>query len=145
MENKQPNYLLYDGECPFCASFSKYYALKQAIPNLEIVSVRDTERLRSLALPSELDFNQGMILILSDGRIAQGDAALSLLGTFLEPRTLWDRLVILLGRVPALSRLVYPIVFRLRLWLLKLKGIGTDLPRTDLTRQEPSAPLPVSH
>ena len=126
------NILLYDGACPFCSSVSRYYEVKEAFPGLEIMSLRDGERLRELGLPPELDFNLGMILIQSDGSLTQGAEALREISRHLSGPSLADQLFARLGSLKWISEAAYPVVFRARAWVLGSRRIPTDLPRVDL-------------
>ena len=133
MENtSDKNYLLYDGECPFCTSFSRFYEIKKALPNLEIISMRDAERLRSLVLPQDLNFNYGMVLVLSDGRVLQGEPAFNLINGAVKKTSLRDHIVVGMNSIKSITRIVYPMLFRLRLMALKRKGVPSDMPRVDL-------------
>jgi predicted DCC family thiol-disulfide oxidoreductase YuxK len=126
------NILLYDGACPFCSSVSRYYEIKEAFPGLEIISLRDADKLKTLGLPPELDFNLGMILIQSDGSLTQGAEALREISQHLSGPNWSDRLFAQLGRLPWVSELAYPLVFKAREWVLDSRRIPTNLPRVDL-------------
>ncbi len=132
------NYLLYDGECPFCTSFSRFYEVKKALPNIEIVSMRDAERLKSLSLPQDLNFNYGMILVLEDGRILQGEPAFHLINGNVKKTSLRDHIVMGMNSIKSVTKVVYPLLFKMRLVVLKCKDVSPDMPRVDLG--EPIAP-----
>ena len=110
-EKPERNILLYDGECPFCTTLSKYYALKEALPGLQLVSMRDTEGLSQLHLPPELDFEKGMILLRTDGPILQGEPAFALINRLVNKTTLWDRIVIGANSSRPVSRILYPLAY----------------------------------
>lgn len=139
------NYLLYDGECPFCTSFSKFYELKKALPGIEIVSMRDTARLQALSLPKDLDFNKGMILALSDGRILQGEPAFRLINGNVKKTSLRDHVVIGMNSIKPITKVVYPLLFKMRLFVLRAKNVSPEMPRVDLgeaaPRESASRPL----
>ncbi len=126
------NFLLYDGECPFCTSFSKFYELKKALPGIEIVSMRDAVRLQDLSLPKTLDFNKGMILVLSDGRILQGEPAFRLINGNVKKTSLRDHIVIGMNSIKPITKIVYPLLFKMRLMVLKAKNVPSEMPRVDL-------------
>jgi predicted DCC family thiol-disulfide oxidoreductase YuxK len=127
------NFLLYDGECPFCSRISRYYKIKQALAPLEIVSMRDTENLKRLQIPQTLDFNQGMLLILQSGQILQGEEAFRLIHSKIEKSSLKDRVMFGLGSKKWISSLIYPILLQVRKIVLKWKGIPENLERVDLS------------
>lgn len=126
------NYLLYDGECPFCTEISRYYEVKQALNPLEIVSMRDPAKLKPLNLPTTLDFNQGMVLVLEDGKLLQGEEAFRHINAKVRKSSLKDHLMVGLNSKKWISSLVYPMLFRARKLVLKQKGISDQLDRVDL-------------
>jgi len=126
------NVILYDGACPFCTSVSSYYELKQALPGLEIISMRDGPSLKSLQLPPELDFNLGMVLIRSDGSLLQGAEAFGEINRHM-PLTNWkDRLLFGINSQKWIAELSYPLVYKARDLVLKSRRIPRELPRIDL-------------
>lgn len=127
------NYLLYDGECPFCTEFSRFYEIKQALDPMEIVSMRDAEKLRPLNLPKKLDFNLGMILVLEDGRILQGEEAFRLINGKVRKKSLIDHVLVGVSSKKWISSLVYPLFFRARKLVLRQKGVTDRLERVDLS------------
>lgn len=125
------NILLYDGECPFCSSVSRYYAAEKAFPALEAYSMRDAQSLKTLELPPELDFNPGMILLKADGGILQGADAFQALNIAASDKSLRNKAFFGWARSSKIARLAYPIVYKTRELLLRARGINTDLPRVD--------------
>ncbi|MEO5667824.1 MAG: DCC1-like thiol-disulfide oxidoreductase family protein [Bdellovibrionota bacterium] len=126
------NVLLYDGECPFCSSVSRYYAMKTAFPGLEIISLRDAESLRPLKIPKDVNFNLGMILIQSDGTLLQAAEAFQAINERLPLETLKECLLFGLNSKKWIARLSYPLVYAARAITLKSRRIPLDLPRVDL-------------
>ena len=125
-------YLLYDGECPFCTSLSEYYKVKKALPGLEIVSLRDAESLKKLSLPADLNFNDGMILVLPGGRVLQGEAAFREINRHTDISGLKDFFVVGVNSKKWISSWIYPIMFRLRRLVLWAKKVSPNLDRIDL-------------
>lgn len=133
MVNQLPKtYLLYDGECPFCSSVSHYYQVKNALPGLQIISMRDSEAVKNLHLPANIDFNQGMVLIKPDGTILQGEAAFLEINQKTDISGLKDFFIVGVNSRPWITRLVYPIFFQLRKLVLKVKGVPEKIERSDL-------------
>ncbi|HVJ65030.1 MAG TPA: DCC1-like thiol-disulfide oxidoreductase family protein [Bdellovibrionota bacterium] len=128
----QNPYLLYDGECPFCTSLSEYYKVKKALPGLEIVSLRDAEALKKLNLPADLNFNDGMILVLPDGRVLQGEAAFREINQHTDISGLKDFFIVGANSKKWISSWIYPIMFRLRKLVLWAKKVSPNLDRIDL-------------
>ncbi len=133
MISSYPNpYLLYDGECPFCTQISEFYKVKNALPGLEIVSMRDAETLKKLKIPHDIDFNLGMILILEDGTILQGEPAFRVINSKTDISSLKDLFMVGANSKKWISMWVYPIMFQLRKLVLKTKKISSKLDRVDL-------------
>jgi predicted DCC family thiol-disulfide oxidoreductase YuxK len=128
-------YLLYDGACPFCSSLSEFYQLKARLPNLKIISMRDGKALRQVKLPAHFDLNKGMIIILENGEILQGEPAFRLVNAAVKVSGLWDRFVLALNSWAPLTFFVYPLLKLGRLIVLFFKGIPSHLARIDIAIQ----------
>jgi predicted DCC family thiol-disulfide oxidoreductase YuxK len=131
-EERKNDVLLYDGECPFCTSLSEYYKLKQALPGLEIISLRDAENLKKLNLPKDLDFNEGMILVQKNGQILQGEPAFQLINSKTDISSLKDFFIVGANSKKWMTAWVYPLFFQLRKLVLKAKRVNSKLDRIDL-------------
>lgn len=81
------NWLMYDGECPFCSAYVKLLKIRENVGPLPLINARDdTPQLREVQAAG-LDLDEGMVLKLS-GRLYHGDDcihALALLGDTTGP------------------------------------------------------------
>jgi|GEM_PF-832864 len=132
MSSPEHAILLYDGDCPFCSEASKYYQLREAFPQIEIVSLRDTGRVKELQIPANVDFNLGMILLLPDGSIHQGNEALHKISQSLPTKGFRDHFMKTLGSRRWVSKITYPTVFALRKLFFKFTGKSSEITRNDL-------------
>lgn len=66
------SYLFYDGACPFCNQYTKFKELRECI-DLELCDARQN-MLWKESNP-RLNLDDGIILLLEDGTILQGDCS----------------------------------------------------------------------
>lgn len=72
--------LIYDGECPFCARYADFVAIKKRLPDLDLINAReqpDHDLVRE-ALAAGLVLDEGMVLFV-DGKMLHGAEALAAL------------------------------------------------------------------
>ena len=102
-------WLVYDGECPFCANYSRLVDARSAIGKLELVDARSGGAVveEIMALPYDLD--KGMVLKMN-GRYYMGDDALNMLALLSERRGLFNVLNRLAFGSRAVSWLAYPVL-----------------------------------
>jgi predicted DCC family thiol-disulfide oxidoreductase YuxK len=86
------NYILYDGDCPFCRSYLHMQRLRQAIGPVRLVNARDGGPEVTAATEAGLDLDQGMVLSY-EGRLYHGDACMNMLALLSDDRRLLARLV----------------------------------------------------
>lgn len=72
------DYLLYDGECPFCTAYVKMQRLREAGVNLSILDARSNPQLVAEELRQGRDVNEGMILRIGDATYFGGDVMFQL-------------------------------------------------------------------
>ena len=125
--SKDPVFLLYDGECPFCTNAAQYLEIKKAYPTIKLISFRDTSEIKKLNLPSELNPNRGMVLLLNNRPPIQGVEAFIEINKTLGKQGLIHR--ILSHRI--LAKLVYPCLMWMRKIALYLKGSSPIIPKND--------------
>lgn len=102
-------WLVYDGECPFCANYSRLVNARSAIGKLELVNARNGGAIveEIMALPYNLD--KGMVLKMN-GRYYMGDDALNMLALLSERRGVFNVLNRLAFGSRAVSWLAYPVL-----------------------------------
>lgn len=116
-------WLVYDGDCPFCAATAHMYRLKQAVGALHIVNAReagDTPLMRDIATQG-LDLNQGIVAQFN-GKLYHGVDALHLLALLGSERGWLNRLNVTLFRNRATVAFAYPFLKFVRNSALTLLG-----------------------
>src|SRR5688572_9569415 len=122
-----PNWLLYDGECPFCSSYVRYVRLRDTVGPVTLADARRYPALVAEARALGYDIDVGMVLKLDGHYYFGGDCihALSLLTT---PSGIFNRLNRSLFRSKIVARVAYPVLRgsrNLALLLLGRRRIGS--------------------
>src|SRR6185312_6249277 len=109
-EKKRPdNWLLYDGECPFCSRYVRLIKLQQAIGPLRLVNAREKTAEAEIIRKAGFDIDEGMVLSLNN-QFYHGDECLHRLALLSTPVGFFNRINALLFRSQRLSRMSYPIL-----------------------------------
>lgn len=113
--------VIYDGECPFCASYVAMMRLREAAGRVDLVNARDADpRVREVRAAG-YDLDEGMV-VLWKGKIHHGDGAVHLLATLSgEGGGPFNRIQRRVFRDPRRATRLYPILAagrRLFLWLV---------------------------
>ncbi len=103
------NYLLYDGECPFCSRYVARARVVAAAGPLALLDARLHPDLVRRHTAEGLDINEGMILRL-DGRTYFGGDVLNRLALLSTRSGAFNKANAALFRHPRLSRLLYPLL-----------------------------------
>lgn len=71
-------WLLYDGDCPFCANYVEFIRLRERFPDLTLVDLRaqPDHAASNLVRASGLKLDDGMALVSDDGAIHHGAEAI---------------------------------------------------------------------
>lgn len=72
------NWLLYDGECPFCSAYVRMVRLRKNVGEIRMVDAREQGPEYREATELGYDLNNGMLLKLS-GRLYHGDESIHVL------------------------------------------------------------------
>jgi predicted DCC family thiol-disulfide oxidoreductase YuxK len=115
------NYLLYDGECPFCSRYVAYARLTEAAGPVALIDARMRPDLVRLHAAGGMDINEGMILRL-DGQTWFGGDVLNRLALLSTRSDLFNKANAALFRHPRLARLLYPLLRGGRNAVLRLLG-----------------------
>ena len=97
--------IVYDGECPFCASYVTMTRLKASVGEVRLFDARE-------GIPDwgrAYDINEGM-LARHEGRIYYGADAVRALAVLVEPHDLWNRINRTVFGHPTLARAFYPLM-----------------------------------
>jgi predicted DCC family thiol-disulfide oxidoreductase YuxK len=118
--------IVYDGECPFCGSYAKLYALRANAGKLAMVNARDNPALVTALREQGMEINDGMV-VMWQGHTYWGAHAmhiLSVLGAQSGFFGFANR--VLFGRT-TIARVTYPVLAffrRLTLAMLRRKLIA---------------------
>ncbi|MGX1790788.1 DCC1-like thiol-disulfide oxidoreductase family protein [Bosea sp. NPDC055332] len=115
------NYLLYDGDCPFCSNYVAYTRLREAAGPIAMRDAREHPDLVRMHAQAGRDINQGMILHL-DGATYFGGDVLNRLALMSTRSDAFNALTAALFRSPRLARLLYPALRAGRNLTLRLLG-----------------------
>jgi predicted DCC family thiol-disulfide oxidoreductase YuxK len=124
------NWLLYDGQCPFCSRYVRLVRLRDAVGPVRLVDARNGGEEFATARRAGLDVNVGMVLSF-DGRLYHGDACINRLALLSTSSSLFNRLNAVLFRSPRIAALAYPALRTGRNAVLRLMGrrfIDQDAP-----------------
>ncbi len=110
----QDEYLLYDGECPFCSFYARKSEFRtQTGQRLTLIDAnRAPERLAQLS-ERGCEVGEGMVLVL-DGRVYQGADAMTALEAMTSGGGWFGRLAKWFASNPRRVRTFYPLFRRLR-------------------------------
>ena len=122
------NWLLYDGDCPFCSSYVGYVRLRDTVGQVTLADARQHPALVAEAKALGYDIDVGMVLKLDGHYYFGGDCihALSLLTT---PSGVFNRLNRAMFKSKTVARIAYPVLRtgrNLALVLLGRRRIGSN-------------------
>lgn len=103
------NYLIYDGECPFCSRYARLTRLRETVGPLRLINARETTPEVKAAVEAGYDLDRGMLLSL-DGELDHGPDCVNRLALLSSRSTLFNRLAHTLFHHERVSRLAYPVL-----------------------------------
>lgn len=113
--------VIYDGECPFCATYVSLMRLRETAGPVALVDARGSHPVLDEVAARGLDLNEGMVVRL-DGQYLHGDAAMTALALLSTPSGPFNRAMRGLFRSPARAARLYPWLVRGRNATLRLLG-----------------------
>ncbi|WP_371059953.1 thiol-disulfide oxidoreductase DCC family protein [Rhodosalinus sp. 5P4] len=116
-----PLTILYDGACPFCASYVRMARLRATVGQVELVDARSGDPRVGEALAAGLDLDEGMV-VLWQGKRYHGVEAVHLLALLSGEGGLGNWVQRWLFGKPRRAALVYPWLVRGRRAWLRLAG-----------------------
>lgn len=122
------NWLLYDGECPFCSRYVRWVRLSDAVGKIRLIDARDESPERRFVRAAGMDLNEGMVLNLNE-QLYHGNECLHRLALLSTPVGVFNRVNAWLFRSPRISRVAYPILRagrNLTLFMLGRKPISDE-------------------
>jgi len=114
-------WVVYDGECLLCKAFVLRYRIQQVVRQMHLIDARTSDPLVSEIRQAGLDLDSGMVVKLN-GRLYHGADAINALAILGSDHTVFNRINRALFRRPRLAHLIYPLLVRGRLLLLRILG-----------------------
>jgi len=121
------NWLLYDGDCPFCSSYVSYVRLRDSVGPVTLADARKFPALVAEAKALGYDIDVGMVLKL-DGQYYFGGDCIHALSLLTTPSSAFNRLNHALFRSKTFARIAYPVLRagrNLALFVLGRRRIGS--------------------
>jgi predicted DCC family thiol-disulfide oxidoreductase YuxK len=115
------NWLLYDGECPFCSRYVRHVRLRAAIGPITLANAREHAALLEEVRRLGFDVDTGMVLKL-DGNYYHGADCIHALALLTTPSGWFNRINSLVFRSATASKVLYPILRAGRNLTLRLLG-----------------------
>ena len=124
---RPPLQIVYDGECPFCASYVRYGRIKKQFDRIELVNAREAHPTVSMLSEKGFDLNEGMAVV-HDGTVHFGADAMHFLALMTTRSDMFNRFTGAIFSHAILARALYPALKlgrRLTLMALGRTKIGT--------------------
>ncbi|ETX13283.1 hypothetical protein OCH239_12305 [Roseivivax halodurans JCM 10272] len=115
--------IVYDGECPFCASWVRMVRLRERVGAVELVDARSGDPRPAMLAEAGYDLDRGMI-VRWRGQVFHGDAALHLMAVQSGPGGVANSLQRRVFSSPRIAAAVYPWLVRGRWLALRMMGRG---------------------
>jgi predicted DCC family thiol-disulfide oxidoreductase YuxK len=113
--------IVYDGECPFCASYVKLLRLRDAAGPVRLVDARTDDPAIQRVHDAGFDLDQGMAMV--DGEtIWHGDDCINRIALMSTPSGVFNRINAAVFRSPRASKALYPVLRGGRNLALRLMG-----------------------
>lgn len=115
------NWLLYDGECPFCSAYVKMVRLRENAGPIQLVDARDDGPEYHQALEMGFDLDEGMLLKLS-GQYYHGKDCIHALALLTREHDVFGRINSWVFRSQQRAAILYPILRAGRNLALRMLG-----------------------
>jgi len=113
--------LIYDGQCPVCATGARYAAVDARRGNFHCVDARKDDRISQRMQSAGIDMDQGMVLMIDD-TLVQGEEAARLLAQAAPRHGLFNRANRWLFGSKRRASVFYPPLLTGRNLLLRILG-----------------------
>jgi len=123
MTKQIDNWIIYDGECPFCSRYVKLIRLEQTIGNIRLIDARKNPPELNLLKEKNLDINSGMAIFFN-GQLYFGADCINRLALLSSPIGLVNKLNYYIFKTPLISRILYPVLRISRNIVIHLLGKG---------------------
>jgi predicted DCC family thiol-disulfide oxidoreductase YuxK len=124
------NWLLYDGECPFCSRYVRHVRLRAALGPITLANGREHPALVEEVQRLGFDVDAGMVLKL-DGNYYHGADCIHALALLTTPSGWFNRVNSWVFRSATASKVLYPVLRTGRNLTLRLLGRSRLHPSLD--------------
>jgi predicted DCC family thiol-disulfide oxidoreductase YuxK len=118
---EQAALIIYDGDCIFCENYTRLVRLREQVGPVELLNARSDDARVERYWREGYDLNEGMLLVL-DGNVYFGAAAVNKLAQLSAPATAFNRVNRAIFQKPGMSAKVYPLLKLGRRVVLWLRG-----------------------
>ena len=115
------NYILYDGDCPFCTNYVTLVKLREAIGPIDLLNAREHPELVAEYTQKGYNLDKGMILKL-EGEVYFGADCIHSLALLSTQSDAFNKITSFIFSSPCLSRCLYPVLRCGRNLTLRLLG-----------------------
>lgn len=119
--NYNENWILYDGECPFCARYVKMLRLKEAIGPVRLLNARENPPELAMVREKNLDIDEGMVFYYQ-GELYYGDQAICMMAAMSSGSNMFNKFNAWVFKSPKRAAFLYPFLRCGRNLVLKLLG-----------------------
>ncbi|MEO0981535.1 MAG: DCC1-like thiol-disulfide oxidoreductase family protein [Pseudomonadota bacterium] len=119
--SNEPIYIIYDGDCPFCANYMAMLRLRRAAGAVTLLNLREDHPAVREVVGRGFDLDEGMA-VKSGERIYHGADAVHQIALMTSPVGVFNRLSAWVFKRPRLTRALYPALRACRNLTLKLLG-----------------------
>jgi predicted DCC family thiol-disulfide oxidoreductase YuxK len=113
--------VIYDGDCPFCASYVGIVRLREAVGQVDLVDARSADPRVAEVQAMGFDLDEGMVVRHGDA-VFYGDAAMRHLSILSAPGGVMNTALRVLFRAPRRAALLYPVLATGRRLTLRVLG-----------------------
>ena len=107
--DRPDNWLVYDGDCPFCSAYVRLLRIRENVGPLPLINARDGGPEVEVIAESRLSLDECMVLRLS-GRLYHGSDCIHPLVMLSQPAGIANRMNIWIFRSENRSKFLYPIL-----------------------------------
>ncbi len=113
--------IVYDGECVFCQNYVRFFRLRDAIGDVELIDARSGDPRVDALWRDGYDLDDGMVFS-HRGRVYHGADAVHVLSSLSSTSGLFNRINAAVFRSPRVTALLYPALKLGRRLTLKARG-----------------------
>lgn len=107
MTSPSSNWIIYDGDCPFCRNYMRLTNLKKSIGPVRLINARDGGPEVDKAKAAGLDLDEGMVMQYN-GQLYHGDQCLNMMAMMSGDSGLFNRAAALVFKSPKVAKVAYP-------------------------------------